>query len=46
MVGTVRLAFGLEGTAGVLGISDITVYLDHYKSSSISQLINGQSRDL
>ena len=35
------------GTAlDVLDTSDITQYLDHDKSSSISQLIKGKSRDL
>ena len=40
------LALELAVTAGALDISDITQYLDHDKSSSISQLINGKSRDL
>ena len=42
MAGTGRFA----GTVGVLDISDIIQYLDHDKSSSISQLIKGKSRDL
>ena len=44
--GTGRLALGLVGTPGIFYISDITQYLDHDKSSSILQIINGKSRDL
>ena len=40
------LALELAVTAGALDISDITQYLDHDKSSSISQLINGKLTDL
>ena len=37
---------GLVGTAGGLDISNIMQYLDHDKSSSISQLIKSKSRGL
>ena len=40
------LAFGFAGTLGVIDISDIIHSFAHDKSSSISQLINGKSRDL
>ena len=39
------LAFGLPGILGVIDISDIIHSFDHEKSSSVSQLINGKSRD-
>ena len=39
MAGTDGLEFGFPTTAAVLDISDIIQYLDHDKSSSISQLI-------
>ena len=46
-VATSYLTGSVFGTAlDVLDVSDITQYLDHDKSSSISQLINGKSRDL
>ena len=35
-----------HSTSDVLDISDITQYFDHVKSSSISQLIKGKTRDL
>ena len=37
---------GFPATAAILDISDTTQYFDHDKSSSISQLIKGESRDL
>ena len=40
-----RLVFGLEGTSGVLYIFDIINFVDHDKSSFISQLIKEKSRD-
>ena len=46
MSGTVGLAFGLPDNAGVIDFSDIIHSFDNDKSSSISQLINGKSRDL
>ena len=45
VAGTGGLAFGLAGTPGVLDVYEITQYLYHDKSSSVSQLINGKSRD-
>ena len=45
MVGTDGLELGFPTTAAVLDISDIIQYLDHDKSSSISQLIKWKSRD-
>ena len=39
------LAFLLLATLSVLDISDITQFFVHLKSSSISHLINGKSRD-
>ena len=41
-----RLAFGLAGTSRVLDISDIIQFLVHDKSSSVSQLVKGKSRNL
>ena len=41
-----RLAFGLVGTSRVLDISDIIQFLVHGKSSSVSQLVKGKSRNL
>ena len=41
-----KLARGLAVTLEVLDISDITQSFDHDKSSSISQLIKGKSREL
>ena len=41
----IRLVFGLAATSGFLYISDIVHSFDHDKSSSISQLINGKSRN-
>ena len=41
-----ELAFGLAKTSGVLHISVITQVFVHFKLSSISQVINGKSRDL
>ena len=46
MSGTSGLASGLPGTAGIFDISDIIYSFDHDKSSSVSKLINGKSRDL
>ena len=40
------LAFGLSAIVGVIDISYIIHSFDHDKSNSISQLINGKSRDL
>ena len=40
------LASVLTGTADITDIPDITHSLDHDKSSSISQLMTGKSRDL
>ena len=40
------LASGLPGTADVIDFSDIIHYFDHDKSSSISKLTKGKSRDL
>ena len=40
------LAFGSPSTACIIIISDIIHSFDHQKSSSVSQLINGKSRDL
>ena len=37
---------GLRTALNVLDISETTHLFDHEKSSSISQLINGKSRDL
>ena len=42
---TDELAFLLLATLAVLDISDITQFFVHLKSGSISQLINGKSRD-
>ena len=40
-----RLAAELGGTSGVLDISEIMQSSNHERSSSISQLTKGQSRD-
>ena len=40
------LAYGLPSTAGGIDISDIIDSFNYKKSSSVSQLINGKSRDL
>ena len=37
---------GFPATAAVFDISDTTQYLEHDKSSSVSQLSKGKSRDL
>ena len=41
-----RLAFGLPATLGAIDISDIIHSFDHDQSSSVSQLINGKSKNL
>ena len=41
-----ELASGLVGTSGVLNTLEITQSFNHNKSSSISQLLKGKSRDL
>ena len=41
-----ELASFFPGILGIIDISDIMHSFDQEKSSSISQLINGQSRDL
>ena len=40
------IAFGVPAILGVIDISDIMQSFNHDKSSYISQLINGKSRDL
>ena len=40
------IAFGVPAILGVIDISDIMQSFDHDKSSYVSQLINGKSRDL
>ena len=40
------LAFGLPATPGIIDIEDIIHCFDHEKSSYISQLIHGKSRNL
>ena len=45
-VGRTWSAAGLAGASGVLDISEIMQSFDHDKSSSISQLIKGKSRNL
>ena len=44
--GTGKEVFGLPGTAGVIDISYIMHSFNYDKSSVISQLLNGESRDL